>query len=59
MEADAKADGIDFVVISGFRTISEQQELFFDISKQRNQTPAQRAKVSAPQDIVSITRAML
>jgi D-alanyl-D-alanine carboxypeptidase len=48
MEADAKADGIDFVVISGFRTIAEQQELFFDISKQRNQTPAQRAKVSAP-----------
>lgn len=48
MEADAKADGIDFVVISGFRTIAEQQELFFEISKQRNQTPAQRAKVSAP-----------
>jgi zinc D-Ala-D-Ala carboxypeptidase len=48
MEADAKADGVDFVVISGFRTISEQQELFFEISKQRNQTPAQRAKVSAP-----------
>jgi len=48
MEADAKADGVDFVVISGFRTISEQQELFFEISKQRNQTPSQRAKVSAP-----------
>ncbi|OYQ67313.1 peptidase M15 [Pseudanabaena sp. SR411] len=48
MEADAKADGVDFVVISGFRTIAEQQELFFEISKQRNQTPAQRAKVSAP-----------
>ncbi|PZU98910.1 MAG: peptidase M15 [Pseudanabaena sp.] len=48
MEADAKADGIDFVVISGFRTIAEQQELFFEISKQRNQTPAERAKVSAP-----------
>ncbi len=48
MEADAKADGVDFVVISGFRTISDQQQLFFDISKQRNQTPAQRAKVSAP-----------
>jgi len=48
MEADAKADGVDFVVISGFRTILEQQELFFEISKQRNQTPAQRAKVSAP-----------
>jgi len=48
MEAAAKADGIDFVVISGFRTIAEQQQLFFEISKQRNQTPAQRAKVSAP-----------
>ena len=48
METDAKADGVDFVVISGFRTIAEQQELFFEISKQRNQTPAQRAKVSAP-----------
>jgi len=48
MEASAKADGVDFVVISGFRTIAEQQQLFFEISKQRNQTPAQRAKVSAP-----------
>lgn len=48
MEADAKAEGVDFVVISGFRTIAEQQQLFFEISKQRNQTPAQRAKVSAP-----------
>ncbi len=48
MEAAAKADGVDFVVISGFRTVAEQQQLFFDISKQRNQTPAQRAKVSAP-----------
>lgn len=48
MEAAAKADGIEFAVISGFRTIAEQQQLFFDISKQRNQTPAQRAKVSAP-----------
>jgi len=48
MESEAKADGVDFVVISGFRSIPEQQELFFEISKQRNQTPAQRAKVSAP-----------
>ena len=48
MAADAKADGVDFAVISGFRTIAEQQQLFFEISKQRNQTPAQRAKVSAP-----------
>jgi len=48
MDAAAKAEGIDLVIISGFRTIVEQQDLFFEISKQRNQTPAQRAKVSAP-----------
>jgi D-alanyl-D-alanine carboxypeptidase len=48
MQAAAKAEGVDLSVISGFRTIAEQQQLFFDISKQRNQTPAQRAKVSAP-----------
>ncbi len=48
MAADARAEGIEFAVISGFRSVSEQQELFFEISKQRNQTPAQRAKVSAP-----------
>ena len=48
MDAAANADGVDLVVISGFRTIAEQQQLFFEISKQRNQTPAQRAKVSAP-----------
>jgi D-alanyl-D-alanine carboxypeptidase len=48
MAAAARAEGIEFAVISGFRSVSDQQQLFFEISKQRNQTPAQRAKVSAP-----------
>ncbi|MDX2256549.1 MAG: M15 family metallopeptidase [Pseudanabaenaceae cyanobacterium bins.39] len=48
MVEDARRDGVEFVLISGFRSISEQQQLFFEISKQRNQTPAERAKVSAP-----------
>jgi len=48
MTDDAKADGVEFIPISGFRTIEEQRQLFFEISRQRNQTPAERAKVSAP-----------
>jgi zinc D-Ala-D-Ala carboxypeptidase len=44
----AKVSGVDLVAISGFRTVDDQKKLFFDISKQRNQTPAQRAMVSAP-----------
>jgi zinc D-Ala-D-Ala carboxypeptidase len=48
MTDDAKADGIGLTAISGFRTKEEQRQLFFEISRQRNQTPAERAKVSAP-----------
>jgi zinc D-Ala-D-Ala carboxypeptidase len=48
MVAAAKAEGIELSVISAFRTIAIQKQLFFDIGKERNQTPAQRAKVSAP-----------
>ena len=44
----ARAEGIELVVISGFRTKAEQKELFFGVGQQRNQTPAQRAQVSAP-----------
>lgn len=44
----AQRQGINLVPISGFRTIKEQESLFFGISAQRNQTPAQRATVSAP-----------
>ncbi|AFY73672.1 D-alanyl-D-alanine carboxypeptidase [Synechococcus sp. PCC 7502] len=48
MVSDAKASGIELMAISGFRSIEDQRQLFFEISRERNQTPAQRAKVSAP-----------
>ncbi len=48
MVAAAKADGVELQAISGFRSKKEQDQLFFAISRQRNQTPVERAKVSAP-----------
>jgi zinc D-Ala-D-Ala carboxypeptidase len=48
MTAAARANGIELLPISGFRTVDEQKKLFFEIGKERNQTPAQRAMVSAP-----------
>ncbi|CAN1209793.1 M15 family metallopeptidase [Tumidithrix helvetica PCC 7403] len=44
----ARAEGIDLVAISGFRTKEVQRYLFYEIARQRNQTPAERAQVSAP-----------
>jgi len=48
MQRDASHQGVNLVVISAFRSKAEQEHLFFEISKQRNQTPAERAKASAP-----------
>lgn len=48
MEAAARRDGIDLVPISAFRTIEEQQYLFFKVKEQRGQNTAKRAEVSAP-----------
>jgi zinc D-Ala-D-Ala carboxypeptidase len=48
MEAAAKADGISLVVISGFRTLDEQESLFFDVKAERGQEAKKRAEVSAP-----------
>lgn len=48
MVKDARKAGIRLVPISGFRSVKEQEKLFFKIGAQRNQTPAQRASVSAP-----------
>jgi D-alanyl-D-alanine carboxypeptidase len=44
----ARGQGVNIVPISGFRTVKEQENLFFEVGAQRNQTPAQRAAVSAP-----------
>lgn len=48
MVAAARSQGVNIVVISGFRSISEQKHLFFDVKAQRGQVAAKRATVSAP-----------
>ncbi|MGI8504369.1 MAG: M15 family metallopeptidase [Hassallia sp.] len=44
----ARSAGVILVPISGFRSVKDQEQLFFDVGAQRNQTPAQRAALSAP-----------
>nr|WP_275974456.1 D-alanyl-D-alanine carboxypeptidase family protein [Argonema galeatum] len=48
MVAGARAQGVILVPISGFRSVAEQQHLFFDVKAQRGQVAAERATVSAP-----------
>jgi D-alanyl-D-alanine carboxypeptidase len=48
MSAAAQAEGISLVPISGFRSIADQKYLYFKLKEERNQTAAERAKVSAP-----------
>jgi D-alanyl-D-alanine carboxypeptidase len=48
MRQAARSSGVILVPISGFRSVKEQEQLFFEIGAQRNQTPAQRAALSAP-----------
>lgn len=44
----AKAEGITLRPISCFRSVAKQEYLFYEIAKQRGQTPEERARVSAP-----------
>lgn len=44
----ARMDGVYLVPISGFRSIADQEYLFFQIKAQRGQVPTERAEVSAP-----------
>lgn len=48
MTAAAQADGISLSPISGFRSMNDQQYLYFDLKAERGQTASERAKVSAP-----------
>lgn len=48
MQRAAAADGVDLVVLSAFRPVALQQELFFDVKSERNQSARERAEVSAP-----------
>lgn len=48
MQAAARANGIILTPLSGFRTVSAQEYLFFQIKEQRVQDATKRAEVSAP-----------
>ena len=48
MSAAAESEGINLILLSGFRSHELQEEIFFDIKSQRNQTAMERARVSAP-----------
>lgn len=44
----ARMDGVTLVPISGFRSLADQEYLFFQIKAERGQVPTERAEVSAP-----------
>jgi zinc D-Ala-D-Ala carboxypeptidase len=44
----AAAEGVSIVPLSGFRTIAEQRQLYFDVKAERGQTAQERAAWSAP-----------
>lgn len=48
MRAAARRDGVELVVISAFRSLKDQEHLFFGVKEQRDQDARTRAEVSAP-----------
>ena len=48
MRNEAKKDGIYLVLLSGYRSINLQNEIFYSLKSFRNQEAAERARVSAP-----------
>ncbi|MHC0066758.1 M15 family metallopeptidase [Nostoc sp. UIC 10890] len=48
MVAAARSAGVILVPISGFRSVKDQEPLFFGVGAQRNQRPIERAALSAP-----------
>ncbi|MEA5515803.1 M15 family metallopeptidase [Nodularia sp. UHCC 0506] len=48
MTQAARREGVILAPISGFRSVKEQEQLFFGVGARRNQTPSERATVSAP-----------
>lgn len=48
MVAAARRSGVAILPISGFRSLKDQQHLFFDVKAERGQTASKRAEVSAP-----------
>lgn len=48
MIAKAKADGVQLGVISGFRSLADQDYLYFKVKAERGESAKARAEVSAP-----------
>lgn len=48
MVAAATAEGVNLVALSGFRSIDEQEGVFFDVKAERGENATTRAEVSAP-----------
>jgi len=48
MQRDAASSGVELVVLSAFRSITLQNDLFFGVKSERNQSARERAMVSAP-----------
>lgn len=48
MVAAARSAGVNLATISAFRSVAEQQRLFFDVKAERGQVTTKRAEVSAP-----------
>jgi D-alanyl-D-alanine carboxypeptidase len=48
MQGNARAEGVILVPISAFRSVQDQNQIFFGVKQQRNQQVRQRAEVSAP-----------
>ena len=48
MRQDAKTDGVYLVLLSGYRSIKLQDEIFYSLKSKRNQSASERARVSAP-----------
>ena len=48
MIAKAKAEGVQLGIASAFRTVEDQNRLFFEVKAERGQSSKTRAEVSAP-----------
>ena len=48
MKKDAERDGVYLVLLSGFRSIKLQNQIFYSLKSIRNQEASERARVSAP-----------
>ncbi|AFY65776.1 D-alanyl-D-alanine carboxypeptidase family protein [Geitlerinema sp. PCC 7407] len=48
MVSAAAAEGVSLVPISGFRSLADQEYLFFEVKAERGQVATKRAEVSAP-----------